>query len=178
MKGDTSLRLSGLYLWAGQLVAIGCVLIVFGIEQDNTKPFWIINGAFTLLCLIVLLITNWKYWSAARRPNPEKNMLQFLIRCNESELSRYIGQIESEYPQEIDLTISSEKGSAKIMAIFNNGLIYDVVGFYNRRRLKLGDILLLKTSSGNTGRFFILDLTYLKEESITGIFVCHVALIK
>jgi len=172
MKDDKSLRLTALYAWGGLVIVILLIL-----QFAEVSVFERSLCIFTILFgLAVVLILNLPYWLIDRRPSPEKNLLQFLIRCNESELSTYISQIRKEYPQEIDLTVSTDKGSAKIVATLRNGLVYDIVGILKNRRLTLGDILLLQTSSGEISRFIIVDLTYLKE-MVPDIFLCHAALI-
>lgn len=58
MRGNISLRLTGLYLWAGQLFGLVISLLL----TEPTKGFWLWHIVLAFFGFSLLIAFNLKYW--------------------------------------------------------------------------------------------------------------------
>jgi len=159
MRGDRALRLTGLYIWAGQLILL-LILVIFGLPERSLLPIHI-----PLFCvgLIALFAFNYQYWF--RRKVDVKDWLHFVNNSTLEDVTKYINSLDTSDQMIVDYATQQYWGhSCGETATYCKGVLHRIYGFHcgRPRKVRPGDILLLRTDrAGEVGRFIILDIQYM-----------------
>jgi hypothetical protein len=172
MTGNSSLRLTGVYMLSGQLFAVLLGLAV----STPTPEFWLWQGALACLCIATILVFNLKYWLHRQRhesPLWVTDFLTWVRTSTEKEVDQQVEAIrcsrkaDDTAPLAIDMRTTYEGRRFTMTKNYNNGISVGLGFFSGERKLRRGDYLVLKQ-----GPFIIIDTVNSKNPS--GIFLAYV----